>query len=890
MPGKEPSSVTPDENTAWHALEVADALDRLDSSALGLSAAEAAARLGRDGPNELRTSDIERWPTTLARQFGSLIIQLLVASVIVTAILQRWVDAIAIGIAVLLDVTLGYAQERKAARDVAALREFTVLRCRVRRAGGVRAVNASSLVVGDLVVLESGDRVPADLRLLDANQLRIDESLLTGESLPVTKSTTALDAATPLAERSGMAWSGTLVVAGRALGLVVATGARTAIGEIDSMVRASDTPTPLQRLMRHFESRLGIAVGIAALITLGGSLLTGLSFADSFLQAVALAVAAIPEGLPVVLTIALSLGVSRMARHRALVRTLPAVEALGSTTVIASDKTGTMTVNRMTVERVWTARDEVDAGLLSLPDTQLPAGCRRVAQVGALSNDARRDPESGEVIGDPVDVALAELALARGAVSADGFDAPPLAHLPYEPEHRRSTTVTADGDAHVVLVKGAPDLLLELSTWMTGTDGREPLDRDRVLAAHDAMAEDGMRVLAVAERRLAPGESAHDALASLDDLEFVGLLGMSDPPRPGVAEAVAACRRAGVLVMMVTGDHPSTAASIGRRLGLGNIGKPVTGADLDALDDAALVERLRSSRIAARVTPRDKLRIVRAFEAAGEIVAVTGDGVNDAPALKAASLGVAMGRSGTDVARDAADMVLTDDNFSTIVSAVREGRVTFAAVQKATFFLISTGVAALVAVMGNLLFDSPLLFLPVQMIWFNLVSNGVQDVGLAFERGDGDELERPPRSPDAGLLTRRLWTRIAVTAVWMGGLVLASFQVMLASGAELEVARTFALTVFAFLNLFQTFNSRSASRSVFRQAPWTNRLLLAAALGTLALHILAVMSPLGSLVLGLAPLTMPMWLTAAALGTSVLGVVELDKWLLRRQLRAAAGR
>ncbi len=418
--------------------------------------------------------------------------------------------------------------------------------------------------------------------------------------------------------------------------------------------------------------------------------------------------------------------------------------------------------------------------------------------------------------------------------------------------------------------------------------GGDALDVERIRAAQRELAVDGMRVIAVASRRLAPGEDPHEAVAKPSGLDFAGLIGMTDPPREGAAEAIHACHHAGIAVMMITGDHPDTAAAIGRRLDLGGHEAPVTGSEMEWLDDDALVERLHAARIAARVSPQDKLRIVAALEASGEVVAVTGDGVNDAPALKIASLGVAMGRGGTDVARDAADIVLTDDSFGTIVHAVREGRVTFAAVQKAVFFLISTGVAALVAVTSSMFFDAPLLFLPVQMIWFNLISNGLQDVGLAFEPGEGNELDRPPRAPNAGLLTGRMWTRIIITGIWMGSLVLAAFHWALATGSETDEARTLALTLFAFLNLFQTFNSRSMSVSVFRQRLTTNRLLLIAAFGSLGAHALAVMTPPGQLVLSLSPLDAGQWLLCAALGASVLVLVEIDKAALRRSERRAA--
>jgi Ca2+-transporting ATPase len=869
--------------TAWHAQAAADALTVVGGRTTGLSESEAADRLFRDGANTLATRTLEPWWHVLGRQFASVIILLLLASAVLTAVLQRWIDAGAILVAVLADVGLGFAQEMRAAHDVAALRRYQVGTTHVRRSGTVRAVSTESIVVGDIVVLESGARVPADLRLLTTNRLRIDESLLTGESVPVGKSPEATPESTPPAEQSGMAWGGTLVVSGRAEGVVVATGADTVMGMIDTLVRSADTPTPLQRLMRRFETKLGIFVAVVAVGVLVAGVLLGHGFGPAFLTAVSLAVAAVPEGLPIVLTVALSLGVSRMARQRAVVRTLPSVEALGSTTVIASDKTGTLTENRMTVEHVWSPRDTTVVG--PGVDPGFGAGCLDVLRVAALSNDAHHDPATRDLVGDPVDVAIAALALRAAALADAEFSAAPNAHAPYEPERRRSTTARTENGIPQVLLKGAPDLVLAASTTMAGAAGPVPIDAKAVHAAHDALAAEGMRVLAVARRRLSPGDDPQEFFDAPRELEFVGLIGMSDPPRPGVADAIAACRRAGVTVMMLTGDHPRTAVTVGRRLGLGGTGDPVTGTELAGIDDDTLVRRLRESRVAARVTPLDKLRIVRALEAAGDVVAVTGDGVNDAPALRAASLGVAMGRGGTDVARDAADIVLTDDDFRTIVGAVREGRITFAAVQKATFFLLSTGMAAFVAVVADLAIGGPLIFLPVQMIWFNLVSNGVQDVALAFERGDGDELDRPPRSPASGLLTRRLWGRVVLTAASMGLVVLGAFHTALAAGAPVDQARTFALTTFAFLNLFQTFNARSERRSVFGQSLATNPLLLVAAAGSLALHILAVMTPPGWALLGFAPLTGMQWMIAIGLGVTVLGVVEADKAISRRARR-----
>lgn len=864
----------------WHSLPPADVLTRLESGPAGLDESVIAERRAVAGPNAIPRAQARPWWRTLLAQVSSVIVILLLVAAAVTAALGRWVDAIAIGAAILVDIVLGFIQERRAERDVARLRDRTTHYCHALRSGAVRRITDDELVPGDVVVIESGDRIPADLRLIESTRLRVDESLLTGESVPVDKVPAAVPPQTPLAERSAMLWAGTLTVSGRGTGVVVETGTRTAVGEIRSLVDEADTPTPLQRLMRRFETRLGIIVGVAAALALVGGLLAGLGLADAFLSAISLAIAAIPEGLPVVLTIALSLGVSRMSRRRAIVRTLPAVEALGSTTVIASDKTGTMTMNEQTVQRVWTPADGlVDASA----EARLPATSARALRIGALTNESRLDPQTGAVTGEPVDVAIARAALAAEAVTPADVLAAPLAHAPYEPHTRCSISVrrTAHGDGALVLLKGAPELVIEASTSMRSAGGDVPLDRAVVDDALRGLTAAGDRVLAVAERPLADGEEPSAALGLAGGMTLVGLVALTDPPRAGVAEAIAACRRAGIAVMMLTGDDPRTAAAIGRHLGLDSGGPPVTGVELATLDDREAVQRLRSARIAARVSPTDKWRIVRVLEAAGDVVAVTGDGVNDAPALASASLGVAMGRGGTDVARGSADIVLTDDNFATIVDAVREGRVTFAAVQKATVFLLSTGAAALLAVLGSLLLGVPLLFLPVQMIWFNLVSNGPQDVALAFERGDGDELDRPPRPPRAGLLDAALWRRVVVSAVWMSVAVVATYQLSVAGGASDVEARTLALTAFTFLAFVQAFNSRATRRSVFVD-PAGNRLLLGTSLAAVALHVLAVTTPVGQLALGLAPLDPIQWVVAALVGLSVVIPVEADKALMRR--------
>ncbi len=870
----------------WHVLSRKDVLGRLDTSPDGLANAEAERRLERHGRNELPQAEATPALKVLARQFVSPLIGILVVTFVITALQQHWVDAVAIFLVLSLNAGIGYWQERKAETAVRALQRLSVPVCRALRDGSVREMAAAELVPGDVVVLESGERVPADLRMLEVNGLQVDESMLTGEVLPVAKQVNRLPLDTRAADRTNIAFSGTLVTSGRARGVVVGTGTDTELGMINKLVQGPSGQSPLQVLTHSLERRIGIIVaGSAGAVFLAGMVL-GRDVSEMFRTAVALAVASVPESLPIVLTVAMSLGVARMARHNAVVRSLPAVETLGSTTVIGSDKTGTLTQNELQVQAVWTA-----SGTLDLRDDgdpshghRLPDAARRALRAGALTNEAARAPSSAttaagdplDYTGDSVDVAMLRAAVHLGAVTPEERDARWLAHTPYEPELRYSQTVRTDAGDRVLYVKGSPDVLATLATSIATDDGERPFDPRPVEAANDALAGEGMRVLATAMRVLEPDEPLPRPLPPPSELTFLGLEGMEDPPRPGVAEALADCRRAGITVVMITGDHPATAASIARRLGLGT-GEPVTGRQMEDLDDHVLAARLRKSGVAARVSPQDKLRIVRIMQEEDEVVAVTGDGVNDAPALRAASIGVAMGRSGTAVAREAADIVLTDDNFVTIVDAVRQGRVTFNAIRKATFFLLATGLASLLSVSINLIAEQPLLFLPVQLLFINVVTNGLQDIALSFEPPEGDELHRPPRPRWEGLLSQTLWFRTALAGAWMALTILVVFRWALDQGHAEVHARTLALTVFVMLNFWLVLSARAENRSLFALDPFGNRPLLVSAVGSLLLYFGVTQWSATDALLGLVALSPVEWLTCWLLGASVLAIVEVDK-------------
>lgn len=876
----------------WHAREATAVVDALESHPRGLSTQEVQRRREEYGPNSLTSRPPDPVWKVILRQFRSPLIAILLVAAAITLLLQDYIDATAILIVLVLNATIGFWQELRADREMRALASLSVPAARVMRDGHLSKLSATELVPGDVIALESGERVPADVRLLDAHALLVDESMLTGESEAVHKSPEAVTESTEVADRVNMLFSGTFATSGRALGVVVATGVSTELGIINELVQGAPDLTPLQVIIRRLEKRIGLFVGVVAATVFVAGALLGEELEVVFLSAVSMAVATIPEALPVVLTIALAIGVRRMAARNAIVRTLPAVETLGSTTVIASDKTGTLTQNRLSVERLWTAEGWVDLADARLDPDSLAAAALRT---GALVNEAHpnADSETG-FLGDTVDIALAVAARDSGVVDPDDDLPEQLAHVPYEPQNGYAQALRDEQGGPVLHVKGAPELVLAMCARLAGSEATMSEAHEQVLAANAELAGEGYRVLALARRRYDSGERPEVAphgpeLPHPAELELLGLVAMTDPPRPEARASIERCRDAGLRVIMITGDHPLTATTIAARLGI-DVGEGViTGAEVRELDDAALEERLRSVTVAARVSPTDKLRIVRALQQLGHTVAVTGDGVNDAPALKAAAIGVAMGRSGTDVAREASDVVLTDDRFATIVEAVRQGRVTFAAIRKATFFLLSTGFGIMLAVAVSVFLEQPLLFIPIQVLWLNVVTSGLQDVALAFEPEEGDELQRPPRPSSEGILSRALWGRTVVTAVFMAIVLLLAFRWALDAGYELEHARTLVLTLFVIMSFFQSGSARTEHRSLFTVSPFSNPFLVVTALGAIGLQAFVMWWEPAAQVLGLVRLTLTEWVGCALAASSVLVIVELDKFvrrlLGRRRLR-----
>ncbi|GBD22992.1 putative cation-transporting ATPase F [bacterium HR29] len=887
-----------DAGNQWHARDAGDALRGLNTSASGLTSEEARRRLRLYGPNEIEGERPAPAWAVLLRQLRSPLIYILLGAVVVTLALGEFIDAGVIAAVLALNTTIGFVQERRAEASVLALAKLASPQARVLRDGRDMVIPSRELVPGDVVLLESGMRVPADLRLLSVTALMTDESLLTGESLPVAKGVEPVASNAPLADRSCMAYAGTVVVSGRGRGVVVATGLATAVGGIAEAIRTAERPeTPLQRRMNSFARVVGVLVGAGAAATFALGIALGEPPSHMFSVAVALAVAAVPEGLPVVFTITLALGVRRMARRNAIVRRLPAVETLGSTTVIATDKTGTLTENRMVVRAVWSAGElrRLEPAQVAPPPAEppaLPEPLRMTLMAGVLTNEAEVEfrPDGYDATGDPTEVALLLSAAAFGLdpeALREAWDVE--VEVPFEPVRQYSAALRRNGSERFVFVKGAPERVIERCTHLLTEDGPAPLDRERVLEEARRLAGEGLRVLAMAIRPVVGSSAVLES--ELGGLTLAGLQAMQDPPRPGVREAIAGCRRAGIRVMMVTGDHAGTAEAIAAEVGIGGPSPTVvTGAQLARMSEQELEEVVGRADVFARVAPDEKLRIVQALRRRQEVVAVTGDGVNDAPALRAADIGVAMGRSGTDVAREAADIVLADDNFVTIFAAVREGRVTFDNIRKVTYFLISTGAASLVTLPAALILGWPVPFVAAQLIWLNLVTNGLQDVALAFEPGDPDVLDRPPRPTREGIISPVLWERTFFVGLVMAAGTLALFRWELdRPDTTLAEARTVALTVLVLFQVFHVGNSRSEWQSVFLRNPLSNPFLFYATAAAVGIHVAAIYAPPTQYVLRVEPIDAGAWSRIVVTAASVIAVSELHKLLRGPRRRGVTG-
>ncbi len=887
--------------------------------ARGLRAADVAGRLARHGPNELQAGAGVSPARILLAQLTAPMILLLAAAGVLSAALGDVTEAVVIFVVVALNAWIGFRQEYRAEKAMAALQAMATPTVVVVRDGRPQQLGAWEVVPGDLVHLEAGTRVPADGRLAEAHALRIVESPLTGESVPVGKDPAPVAAAAPLAERTSMAFSGTIVAAGRGTLLVTATGMDAELGRIARLLQGADEGrTPLQQRLDVLVRRLALAAGLIVAVVFVLELTRGEPLDTLVLTAVSLAVAAIPESLPAVVTITLTLGAQRMLRRNALIRRLYAVETLGSVTTICSDKTGTLTQNRMTVvvlDMAGERRDLTDERTAAASDAEALRDrptLRLLLAGGALCNDAARGTD-GSWLGDPTEIALAAVATQHGLEKAAmEAAAPRVDELPFDSERKRMTTVhalPADlgaapewlGEAFAIerlgppggrvsFTKGALDRLLACYETVDVGGEAVALDRElrgRALQAAEQLAREGVRVLGVAMRVWPDAEAvpAGDALES--GLTLLGLEGMIDPARPEVRDAVATCRDAGIRVVMITGDHPLTALAIARDLGLAAPGEgAVTGASLAAPDDRELAEIASRTSVYARVSPRDKLRIVKALQRDGEVVAMTGDGVNDAPALKQADIGVAMGITGTDVTKDAGDMVLQDDNFATIVGAVGEGRVVFDNIRKFIRNILSGNLAEVAVMVIGPLAGMPIPLLPLQILWLNLVTDGLPAMAFAVEPPEPGVMRRPPTPLGESLLGADRGARIARRGAVLTVLTFVPVYVLWNAGDE--AWQTVLFTSIAFSELAGGFGMRSERVSLRRLGPFTNRPLIAAVSATIALQILLVSLPAARDVLELQPLAAAHWLLIVAIAVAYLGAVEADKALHRR--RAAPSR
>lgn len=870
-----PSPLTP---KFWHLLSPGEVATHLavDPDA-GLTSEEASRRIAQYGPNDIR----ERPPRPLWRmfldQFTDFMILVLIGAAIISGIVGEPPDAIAIVVIVLLNGVIGFVQEYRAERAVAVLKLLAASTARVRRDGQVTEMSALQLVPGDVVLLEAGNTMPADLRLIETVQLKVDESPLTGESVPVEKRTASLhEADAPLGDRVNLAYKGTSVTYGRGCGLVVATGMQTELGRIASMLGSEEVvKTPLQKRLAQFGQRLALmALAICAIVFAVG-VLRGESVVLMFLTAVSLAVAAIPEALPAVVTVSLALGARRLVQKQALIRRLAAVETLGSVTYICSDKTGTLTQNKMRVETFFVSGQPENG------PTGDEESWRWLLKAMALSNDAVRH-EDGRMIGDPTEVALFQGAEDKGYKKAELLvQAPRVAELPFDSDRKCMTTLHREGSEVVAFTKGAPEQIVALCDGQLAGHARTALDTAAILAQAERMAAEGLRVLAVAYRTWPDLPAALTSDSVERGLTFLGLVGLMDPPREEAREAVALCKSAGITPVMITGDHPATARAIALRLGIiENHDAVLTGQELAKLPLDEYEARVEGIRVYARVSPEQKITIVKGLQDQGEFVAMTGDGVNDAPALQKADIGIAMGMTGTDVARESAHMILLDDNFATIVTAVEEGRRIFDNIRKFIKYALSCNTAEVWTIFLAPFLGLPIPLLPIHILWINLVTDGLPGLALAVEPEEQGLMERPPRPPRESIFADGMWQDILWIGLLMGGVALVTQAWAYRTGHAHW--QTMVFTVLTLSQMGNVLALRSERASFFQLGPWSNLPLLGAVALTFVLQMATIYVPALNPIFKTEPLDLDELLLCLVLSSIVFIAVEIEKWCIRR--------
>ncbi len=863
----------------FYNLSAAEALEALGSSHKGLSSAEAEKRLKEHGPNVITEEDRIHPLKIFLDQFRSPLVWILIAAMAISFAVKERIDFYVIGAIVVINAFLGFLQEYKAEKSIIALKKLISLKATVLRDGDEKEINAEELVPGDVVLLETGDKVPADARAISVFNLEAQEAALTGESVPVAKHSEAIKKEAAVADRDNMVFSGTIVTKGRGTAVVTSTGMETEIGKIAGIIQKT-TPelTPLQKKLLHLGKFLGIAVIIITFFVFGAGILTGKPKFQMFLAAIALAVAAIPEGLPAVVTLALSLGVQKMTRKNALIRRLPSVETLGACTVICSDKTGTLTHNEMTVKKIYANREIIHVeGSGYEPEGRFskePKGFELLLKAGVLNNNSKLKKENSEwlVIGDPTEAALLVSAKKAG-IDVEYFQEqyPRIEEIEFSSESKRMTTVHEKDSKRIAFTKGAPEVVLSLCRKLLLNGKIHPLSRreiESIMKANEEFAKEALRVLGFAYKEIAGKEEAEK------DMVFIGLQAMIDPPRKEAREAIAKCRTAGIKVVMITGDHLSTAKAIAKDLGIE--GRAVSGLELEKMED--FDSAAEDIAIYARVNPAHKLKIIEALKKKKHIVAMTGDGVNDAPALKKADIGIAMGITGTDVAKEASDMVLADDNFASIVGAVEEGRIIFDNVKKFVEYLLSSNMGEVLTILIAILLGLPLPLIALQILWINLVTDGLPALALGMEPPEKGIMHRKPRKIEENIVNKRRGVTILLIGIIMMLGTLAIFD-RYKPELNLAYAQTVAFTTLMMFQMFNVVNMRSEEESVFKLGLFSNKWLIGAVALSVLLQVAVIYIPFLNTAFGTIPLKAIDWVWSIAISASVLVFGEVvKKW------------
>ncbi|MBA4390628.1 MAG: calcium-translocating P-type ATPase, PMCA-type [Syntrophus sp. (in: bacteria)] len=863
----------------WHQEQIENIFKRIDSGRDGLTAGEAAKRLHQYGPNELQAKKKKTPAMMLLDQFKDFMIIILIAAAVIAGVIGEMTDTFVIIAIVIANAIIGFVQEYRAERAMEALKRMASSAATVIREGTPKKISSGEIVPGDLVAIEAGVIVPADMRLVEAFQVRAEEAALTGESVPTEKTEKALqDPTLSIGDRKNMLYKGTIIVNGRGLGVVIGTGMSTELGKIASMLQdEEETRTPLQKRLTVFGKKMAIAVLIICAIVFGMGLLRGEQPLLMLLTAISLAVAAIPEALPAVITVSLALGAKKMVKKNALMRKLPAVETLGSVTYICSDKTGTLTYNRMTVEEIYG-----NEKLLKSNDKAVAEYVNLMAGI-ALNNDSQEDAEGAE-IGDPTEIALYRIA------KEHGFDKkklesefPRVAEIPFDSDRKSMTTFHKWSDgAFIAFTKGAPEMVIEKANRAWADDGPVSLDKAELLRVNEEMASRGLRVLCIALKRWEELPGSYDPETVEQDLIVLGLVGMMDPPRDEAKDAVALCKAAGIIPVMITGDHPITAAAVARRIGIldeNDSDTVLSGRELEDLSLEEFEKRVEHIRVYARVAPEQKLKIIKALQDKGQFVAMTGDGVNDAPALKRANIGIAMGITGTDVSKEAAHMILLDDNFSTIIKAVREGRKIYDNIRKFIKYLLTTNSGEIWTLFLAQLVGLPVPLLPIHILWVNLVTDSLPALALSVEPAEGDVMRRPPRNPKESIFAQGL----GIQALWVG-----LFMAFLVLGVQFWGVRsalpewqTMVFTVLCLTQLGNALAVRSEKESFFRQGPFSNKPLLGAVVLSFVLQLATIYVPFLNPIFKTQPLSMIQLVLCIGISSLVFFAVEAEKWVRR---------